>query len=80
MIVTEHSDVAMLWREAFLSRDPANNTHQLSGIKRISAVHISDGAAMVTTSAKHLRDAKVALAGVIGQQDSSTAFLLERLF
>ena len=37
MIVTECADAATLWREAeaFLSRDPANNTHQLSAIKRI---------------------------------------------
>ena len=37
MIVTEYADAPTLWREAeaFLSRDPANNTHQLSAIKRI---------------------------------------------
>ena len=37
MIVTECADAPTLWREAevFLSRDPANNTHQLSAIKRI---------------------------------------------
>ena len=37
MIVAEYADAPTLWREAkaFLSRDPANNTHQLSTIKRI---------------------------------------------
>ena len=37
MIVIEHADAPTLWRECevFLSRDPANNTHQLSAIKRI---------------------------------------------
>ena len=37
MKVVEHRDAQTLWREAevFLSRDPANNTHQLSAIKRI---------------------------------------------
>ena len=37
MIVAEYADAPTLWREAeaFLSHDPANNTHQLSAIKRI---------------------------------------------
>ncbi len=37
MTVIEVSDAPTLWleAEAFLSRDPANNTHQLSAIKRI---------------------------------------------
>ena len=37
MIVRELSDVATLWSEgeAYLSSDPANNTHQLSAAKRI---------------------------------------------
>ena len=37
MTVVEYEDAPTLWRdaEAFLSRNPANNTHQLSAIKRI---------------------------------------------
>ena len=37
MTVVEYGAAPTLWREAeaFLSRDPANNTHQLSAIKRI---------------------------------------------
>ena len=37
MIVVEYADAPTLWHEAeaFLTRDPANNTHQLSAIKRI---------------------------------------------
>ncbi len=37
MKVMEYGDAPTLWRdaEAYLSRDPANNTHQLSSIKRI---------------------------------------------
>jgi RimJ/RimL family protein N-acetyltransferase len=37
MNVVEYADAPTLWREAeaFLSRDPANNTHQLSAIKRV---------------------------------------------
>lgn len=37
MKFVEHKDAASLWRiaEAFLALDPANNTHQLSALKRI---------------------------------------------
>lgn len=37
MNVVEHSDATSFWRlvEAFLAQDPANNTHQLSALKRI---------------------------------------------
>lgn len=45
MKVIEHADAASLWRvaETFLARDPANNTHQLSTMKRILDLGAHDG-------------------------------------
>lgn len=107
MIVTERADAPTLWREAeaFLSHDPANNTHQLSAIKRILdlgargaerffAIHnegdVMVGSALVVDTqtlfmsvmeadvvsalARHLRDTKARLAGVVGRKDGLKAF------
>ncbi len=45
MNVVEVEGIEIFWREieAFLSRDPANNTHQLSAIKRIRTVGAHHG-------------------------------------
>jgi predicted GNAT family acetyltransferase len=45
MNFVEFKDIEVFWREieAFLSRDPANNTHQLSAIKRIRTVGAHHG-------------------------------------
>ena len=106
MKVVEYRDAPTLWHEAeaLLSRDPANNTHQLSAIKRIldlgarggerffavrqhdalvgSAVVVDTqtlftslmDTAVVTALATHLRNAKLALAGVVGRRDVLEGF------
>ncbi len=45
MKVIEHADAASLWSvaESFLACDPANNTHQLSAVKRILDLGAHDG-------------------------------------
>ncbi len=45
MNVVEVEGIEIFWREieAFLSRDPANNTHQLSAVKRIRSVGANHG-------------------------------------
>ena len=72
MIVTEYADVPTLWREAeaFLSRDPANNTHQLSAIKRILDLGARGGERFFAVRAEH--DVLVGSALVV---DTQTLFM-----
>lgn len=72
MIVTECVDAPTLWREAevFLSRDPANNTHQLSAIKRILDLGARGGERFFAV--RHDHDG---LAGSAVVVDTQTLFL-----
>jgi len=75
--VVEYATVATLWREAeaYLSRDPANNTHQLSAAKRIMDIGARHGErffALYADSAKDDFDQLVASAIYV---DSKALFL-----
>ena len=72
MIVVEHADAPTLWRdaEAFLSRDPANNTHQLSAIKRILDLGARGGERFFAVCDEH--EAVVGSAVVV---DTQTLFM-----
>ncbi len=72
MIVVEYTDAPTLWREAeaFLSRDPANNTHQLSAIKRILDLGARGGERFFV-----IRTEQDALVGSAVAVDTQTLFL-----
>lgn len=72
MTVVEHADAPTLWREAeaFLSRDPANNTHQLSAIKRILDLGARGGERFFA-----VHDDQGALTGSAVVVDTQTLFL-----
>jgi predicted GNAT family acetyltransferase len=72
MIVVEYSDAPTLWREAeaFLSRDPANNTHQLSAVKRILDLGARGGERFFA-----VRDDRDVLTGSALVVDTQTLFL-----
>ena len=72
MNVVEYADAPTLWREAeaFLSRDPANNTHQLSAIKRILDLGTRGGERFIAVRDEH--DSLVGSAVVV---DTQTLFL-----
>ena len=72
MTVIEYSDAPALWRDAaaFLARDPANNTHQLSAIKRILDVGARGGERCFA-----VQDDQGALTGSAVVVDTKTLFL-----
>ena len=72
MRVVEYCDAPTLWREteAFLSHDPANNTHQLSAIKRILDLGARGGERFFA-----LHDDRAMLTGSAVVVDTQTLFL-----
>ena len=72
MNVVEYADAPTLWREAqaFLSHDPANNTHQLSAVKRILDLGARGGERFFAVRDEH--DSLVGSAVVV---DTQTLFL-----
>ena len=74
MRVRELADVVALWRaaEAYLSRDPANNTHQLSAAKRVMELGARHGERFFVA---YIDDSESELVGSAIYVDSKALFL-----